>query len=112
MGQMLTLIGASDVCFMAGSLIGNKVGGHNMLEPAALGVPTITGPSFFNFLEIVNNLKELGGIEIVSTSDELALTLQSLLEKDDQRTQLAKQAKLFVDQNSGAIQKTLEELAL
>lgn len=112
MGQMLTLIGASDVCFMAGSLIGNKVGGHNMLEPAALGVPTITGPSFFNFLEIVNNLKELGGIEIVNTSDELALTLQSLLEKDEQRTQLAKQAKLFVDQNSGAIQKTLEELAL
>ncbi|TOP03623.1 3-deoxy-D-manno-octulosonic acid transferase, partial [Vibrio parahaemolyticus] len=44
MGEMLLLLGASDVCFMGGSLVGDKVGGHNVLEPAALGIPTITGP--------------------------------------------------------------------
>ncbi len=42
MGEMLILLGASDVCFMAGSLLGNKVGGHNVLEPVALNVPVIS----------------------------------------------------------------------
>ncbi|EKO3914486.1 lipid IV(A) 3-deoxy-D-manno-octulosonic acid transferase, partial [Vibrio metschnikovii] len=45
MGEMLVLIGAADVCFMGGSLLGDKFGGHNVLEPAALGVPIIIGPS-------------------------------------------------------------------
>lgn len=58
MGEMLVLIGAADICFMGGSLIGDKVGGHNVLEPAALGVPVITGPSYYNFTEIVNLLKK------------------------------------------------------
>ena len=58
MGEMLVLMGASDVCFMGGSLIGDKVGGHNMLEPVALGLPVITGPSYFNFTEIVESMLE------------------------------------------------------
>ncbi|MGL6315379.1 lipid IV(A) 3-deoxy-D-manno-octulosonic acid transferase [Vibrio sp. WXL103] len=56
MGEMLVLMGASDACFMGGSLLGDKVGGHNVLEPVALGLPVITGPSFFNFKEIVEPL--------------------------------------------------------
>ncbi|GAL05771.1 lipid IVA 3-deoxy-D-manno-octulosonic acid transferase [Photobacterium aphoticum] len=48
MGEMLLLLGAADITFMGGSLLGERVGGHNMLEPAALGKPTLTGPSFYN----------------------------------------------------------------
>ncbi|MDF4887019.1 glycosyltransferase N-terminal domain-containing protein, partial [Vibrio parahaemolyticus] len=47
MGEMLTLMGAADICFMGGSLIGDKVGGHNVLEPAMLEKVIITGPSYF-----------------------------------------------------------------
>ncbi len=43
MGEMLLLLRAADICFMGGSLVGDKVGGHNVLEPAALGVPIISG---------------------------------------------------------------------
>ncbi|WP_394249728.1 lipid IV(A) 3-deoxy-D-manno-octulosonic acid transferase [Vibrio profundi] len=64
MGEMLTLIGASDVCFMAGSLIGNKVGGHNVLEPIALNVPVISGPSYFNFKAIVDDMQSKNIIDI------------------------------------------------
>lgn len=46
MGEMLVLLGASDVCFMGGSLVGKKSRRHNLLEPAALAKPIITGPSF------------------------------------------------------------------
>ncbi|MGL6260683.1 lipid IV(A) 3-deoxy-D-manno-octulosonic acid transferase [Vibrio sp. WXL210] len=56
MGEMLVLMGASDACFMGGSLLGDKVGGHNVLEPVALGLPVIIGPSYFNFKEIVEPL--------------------------------------------------------
>ncbi|MDK9762834.1 lipid IV(A) 3-deoxy-D-manno-octulosonic acid transferase [Vibrio sp. D420a] len=66
MGEMLTLIGASDVCFMAGSLLGNKVGGHNVLEPVALNVPVISGPSYFNFKTIVDDMLSKDIIDITS----------------------------------------------
>ncbi|MCV5991053.1 3-deoxy-D-manno-octulosonic acid transferase, partial [Escherichia coli] len=65
MGEMLTLMGAADICFMGGSLVGNKVGGHNVLEPAMLEKVIITGPSYFNFKEIVENLLAVDGILIV-----------------------------------------------
>jgi 3-deoxy-D-manno-octulosonic-acid transferase len=77
MGEMLTLIGAADICFMGGSLIGDKVGGHNVLEPAALGVPVITGPSFYNFTEIVNLLVENSLCEVAKNSDEVTYKLCS-----------------------------------
>ena len=64
MGEMLILIGAADICFMGGSLIGDKVGGHNVLEPAALSIPTISGPSYFNFKEITERLLATHGIMI------------------------------------------------
>nr|WP_319555512.1 lipid IV(A) 3-deoxy-D-manno-octulosonic acid transferase [uncultured Vibrio sp.] len=71
MGEMLTLIGAADVCFMGGSLIGDKVGGHNVLEPAALGVPVITGPSYYNFTEIVASLSQTGSLSIIENHTQL-----------------------------------------
>ncbi|MDP2573104.1 lipid IV(A) 3-deoxy-D-manno-octulosonic acid transferase [Vibrio penaeicida] len=64
MGEMLTLMQASDVCFMGGSLIGDKVGGHNLLEPTAIGIPSLIGPSFFNFKSITEDLTSLGVTEI------------------------------------------------
>ncbi len=72
MGEMLVLLGAADVCFMGGSLIGDKVGGHNVLEPAALGVPVITGPSYYNFAEIVEDLSQTDSLSIIENDTQLA----------------------------------------
>lgn len=49
MGEMLTLMQAADVCFMGGSLIGDKVGGHNLLEPTAIGIPSLIVLEFLQF---------------------------------------------------------------
>ncbi|AEX20687.1 lipid IV(A) 3-deoxy-D-manno-octulosonic acid transferase [Vibrio sp. EJY3] len=78
MGEMLILIGAADVCFMGGSLIGDKVGGHNVLEPAALGVPVITGPSYFNFTEIVASLSQTESLSIIEDSSQLAESITDI----------------------------------
>ncbi|MHA2879316.1 lipid IV(A) 3-deoxy-D-manno-octulosonic acid transferase [Vibrio campbellii] len=110
MGEMLTLIGAADICFMGGSLIGDKVGGHNVLEPAALGVPTITGPSYFNFKEIVTNLISHHAISISDTHNELAGFICHLLSNESKRKNLAAVLNQTMRLKQGSITQTIKLL--
>ncbi|PQJ65365.1 3-deoxy-D-manno-octulosonic acid transferase [Vibrio jasicida] len=79
MGEMLVLMGAADICFMGGSLVGDKVGGHNVLEPIALGLPVINGPSYFNFKDIVEEFSSLNKIHVIENSSVLAEQVTDLL---------------------------------
>ncbi|MFA0415198.1 lipid IV(A) 3-deoxy-D-manno-octulosonic acid transferase [Vibrio renipiscarius] len=110
MGEMLTLLKASNVCFMGGSLIGHKVGGHNVLEPAALNIPTITGPSFFNFKEITESLIEKDGIWVCQDSNQLAEQINELFTTPQKSEQLARNAYHLVEQNRGALSQTINLL--
>ncbi|EGR3003195.1 lipid IV(A) 3-deoxy-D-manno-octulosonic acid transferase [Vibrio parahaemolyticus] len=110
MGEMLLLLGVSDVCFMGGSLVGDKVGGHNMLEPAALGIPTITGPSYFNFKEVAENLIALGALRQIQDKRELAHALTQIIQNPDTSKEMARNAEVFVKKNQGAIAKTINFL--
>ncbi|EPE2680283.1 lipid IV(A) 3-deoxy-D-manno-octulosonic acid transferase [Vibrio alginolyticus] len=106
MGEMLTLIGAADICFMGGSLIGDKVGGHNVLEPAALGIPIINGPSFFNFKEIVHEMKQNNLIKIVKNEDELARAIVALIKDVAAHERITSELAHFMLANSGSLQRT------
>ncbi|ELE6589768.1 lipid IV(A) 3-deoxy-D-manno-octulosonic acid transferase [Vibrio alginolyticus] len=106
MGEMLTLMGAADICFMGGSLIGDKVGGHNVLEPAALGVPIINGPSFFNFKEIVHEMKQNSLIKIVKNEDELARAIVALIKDVAAHERITSELAHFMLANSGSLQRT------
>lgn len=110
MGEMLLLLGASDVCFMGGSLVGDKVGGHNVLEPAALGIPTITGPSYFNFKEVAENLIALGALRQIQDKRELAHALTQIIQNPGTSKEMARNAEVFVKKNQGAIAKTIKFL--
>ncbi|MDD9155997.1 lipid IV(A) 3-deoxy-D-manno-octulosonic acid transferase [Aliivibrio sp. S4TY2] len=110
MGEMLTLIGASDVCFIGGSLLGNKVGGHNLLEPAALAKPSITGPSYYNFLEITETLIKEEATKMVTSSEELSSLLKQLITQPEYAEIMGKNAQDFISKNSGAVIKTLNLL--
>ncbi|EGQ8093101.1 3-deoxy-D-manno-octulosonic acid transferase [Vibrio vulnificus] len=112
MGEMLILLGAADVCFMGGSLVGDKVGGHNVLEPAALGVPVITGPSYYNFKDIVDRLLVDNNIEVANDYKCITLSLQKYF--SDERLALAEKQKLlnFVSINSGSLSNTVTEVNL
>ncbi len=85
MGEMMKLFAASDVTFMAGSLIGDKVGGHNLLEPASLAKPLVTGPSYFNFQVIAEQLIEAGACEVCQESEEIAAHISALLDDSGKR---------------------------
>ncbi|WP_045610777.1 lipid IV(A) 3-deoxy-D-manno-octulosonic acid transferase [Vibrio vulnificus] len=105
MGEMLILLGAADVCFMGGSLVGDKVGGHNVLEPAALGVPVIIGPSYYNFKEITIALEQAKGIIVVESS-LLGQKIQQLLCHCDRQKLVADAALNVVRKNQGALART------
>ena len=108
MGEMMILLGAADVCFIAGSLIGDKVGGHNLLEAAALKKPILNGPSYFNFKQITEQLIELGACKICQNSNEIASSLNQLF--NDKKT-CQKQGNIalhFIEKNQGALLKTAQ----
>ncbi len=108
MGEMLTLLGASDVCFMGGSLAGKKVGGHNVLEPIALGVPTITGPSYFNFSDIVESFHRNDAIFIIKNNDDLVSELSHLLLHPDKlKKQSSHTLNTYMKVASSALDKSL-----
>ncbi|WP_375752233.1 lipid IV(A) 3-deoxy-D-manno-octulosonic acid transferase [Vibrio sp. HN007] len=107
MGEMLVLMGAADICFMGGSLIGDKVGGHNLLEPAALGKAIINGPSYFNFTDITHQLKKEQALLFCNTSSELASQVHQLIDNVQLRNSMAASAIAVVDKNKGAIAKTI-----
>ncbi len=105
MGELLTLYGFSDACLVGGSLIPR--GGHNPLEPAALGKPVLMGKHYFNFAEIGDSLKQAGALTVVNDGDELAQQLEQLLSLRSQARARGKQGQRVVEINRGATQRQL-----
>jgi 3-deoxy-D-manno-octulosonic-acid transferase len=110
MGEMMILLGAADICFIAGSLIGEKVGGHNLLEAAALKKPILNGPSYFNFKEITEQLVNLGACKICQNSNEIAESLNQLFNDKKACLEQGNIALSFVETNQGALLKTAEKM--
>ncbi len=109
MGEMMKLFAASDIAFVGGSLV--ATGGHNMLEPAALGLPVLSGPYVFNFAEISHSLENAGGLKRVENKEELASSVLEILQDDRVSSEMGKRAEQFVRSNRGALQKTLNIIA-
>ncbi|EKO3707904.1 lipid IV(A) 3-deoxy-D-manno-octulosonic acid transferase [Vibrio metschnikovii] len=107
MGEMLTLIGSADICFMAGSLLGNKVGGHNPLEPAALAKPILNGPSYYNFSEVTEALLAANALHLCASPQEIAHILIELFSHPDVAREKGQQAEQVVSNNRGALERTL-----
>ena len=109
MGELLLLYAAADVAFVGGSLV--EVGGHNMLEPAALGVPVLVGPHQFNFAEISRRLIEAGGAESISNSAHLAQSVVRHLEDGDLRRSTGERGRAFVKSGRGAWERVIAMIA-
>jgi 3-deoxy-D-manno-octulosonic-acid transferase len=106
MGEMLSYYAASDVAFVGGSLV--PVGGHNLLEPAALGIAAITGRYVFNFTEITNMLVNEKAVVQVADRQQLAAQVIRWLENSTARTQAGEYGRQVVKQNRGAVKKHLD----
>ncbi|NBB10897.1 lipid IV(A) 3-deoxy-D-manno-octulosonic acid transferase [Pseudomonas sp. SLFW] len=106
MGELLFLYALADIAFVGGSLVPN--GGHNLLEPAALDKPVLSGPHLFNFLEIAALLRNAGALEEVSDAAGLAAVVQRLIEQPEQAKSMADAGLAVMKANQGALQKLLD----
>ncbi|WP_404415752.1 lipid IV(A) 3-deoxy-D-manno-octulosonic acid transferase [Marinospirillum sp.] len=106
LGEMLLFYATADIAFVAGSLV--PIGGHNLLEPAALKTPIITGPHLKNFADIAELLRQAGGLREIQESSELPDQLMQLFENPAQGQQLTQAAFEVVKANRGALAKQLQ----
>ena len=106
MGEMMMFYGASDIAFVAGSLV--PIGGHNLLEPSALGLPIVFGPHYFNAPEIAELFISQSACRIVNDTDELASTVSELLRDPAVDKELGEKASDIVERNRGSLSELLE----
>ena len=109
MGELECLYGAADICFVGGSMV--PVGGHNILEPAAMGVPVMFGPYMVNFKEIARNVLDLGAAIQCTDKQALVDTVMHLYSDVNYRREIVSKAKQFVNSNQGATEATAKLIA-
>src|SRR5690606_37318021 len=105
MGEVPLFYAASDVAFVGGTLV--PVGGHNLLEPAALALPVVTGPHLFNTQDIADMFVNIGALTKVADLDQLAVAVTRLLQDEATAHRLGKLGRDVVQRNRGALGRLL-----
>ncbi|MGH8122037.1 MAG: lipid IV(A) 3-deoxy-D-manno-octulosonic acid transferase [Rudaea sp.] len=105
LGELLHFYAATDVAFVGGSLV--PIGGHNMLEPAALGVPIVVGPYLFNFAEISASLLDAGAALQITDGDQLGAEILRLLADAALSSRIGSAAKRAFEREQGSVLRTL-----
>ena len=105
MGEVPLFFAASDIAFVGGSLV--PVGGHNLLEPAAQGLPIITGPHLFNSQEIADDFINLGACRVVANEAELATEVANLIDDPAAAGEMGKKGLMLLEQSRGSLERLL-----
>ena len=107
-GELLFFYACSDVAFVGGSLL--PVGGHNLLEPAAIGLPIITGAHTFNQKEMTDRLAQVNALRIAHNANSLSSDVIFFLTNTEESKNAGQRGKLIVESNKGAIKSLMKRL--
>jgi 3-deoxy-D-manno-octulosonic-acid transferase len=103
MGEMSAYYAATDVAFVGGSLL--PLGGQNLIEPIALGIPVLIGPHTFNFAEATAGAIAAGAAQLVADADAMAREASELLSDASRRKAMGDAARTFHAAHQGAVQR-------
>lgn len=106
MGELLQFYAASDIAFVGGSL--EPIGGHNLLEPAALGKPVIVGPHTFNTEEVAASLIEAKAVLRVADEIELGTAVIRLFAHEQEGAAMGQAAQAVLERERGAVARTVQ----
>ena len=109
LGELMRFYSCAQVAFVGGSL--QEVGGHNLLEPAAVGTAIVSGPHLHNFSDIAAQLAEAGALRIGPDVDGVGGHVAQLLADVAARDAMVTAARALVEQGRGALQRTLAAVA-
>jgi 3-deoxy-D-manno-octulosonic-acid transferase len=105
MGELVRYFAAADVAFVGGSLV--PIGGHNILEPASLGIPVLVGPHTHNFEEITDKLIVDRAAARVRSGEHLGQEVARLFAHPLVREQMGQAGKIAVASERGALGRLL-----
>jgi 3-deoxy-D-manno-octulosonic-acid transferase len=114
-GELRSAYALASIVFVGGSIA--KTGGHNILEPAAIGGAVITGPHTYNFRQVVEEfvdaeaIIQLTQMSYSATVTALGNLFAELLADPRRRRELGERARNLVTQNSGATIRTVDLLS-
>jgi len=107
-GEMMVWFECANVAFIGGSLV--PFGGHNILEPAALHKPVISGPHYDNLQSLYETFIEEDALTLVEDANALASTLKQMAKSEQYQRQLGEKAYRSYQQQSGALDKLMQEI--
>lgn len=105
MGQLMNYYAAADVAYVGGSM--GEQGGHNALEPAALGKAVIVGPNTWNAREIVQGLIACGAARQVLNSNDIVVTVEQLFANGLLLDEMGQAGLKLIESNRGALELTI-----
>jgi 3-deoxy-D-manno-octulosonic-acid transferase len=105
MGELPMFLAGADLAFVGGSLVPH--GGHNVLEPAALGVPVLFGPHMFNFAAIADLLLRSEAALQVDGPEALADRVVVWLGDAEGRSRYGENGRRVVERNRGALERLM-----
>jgi 3-deoxy-D-manno-octulosonic-acid transferase len=115
-GELPATYSLATVVFVGGSIVDR--GGHNVLEPAAMGSAVVTGAHTHNFHAIVNLMVEAGALVQLPPAQgpatgipQIAKAFAELLANPEARVELGRRAKQLVSENQGAADRTVKLIA-
>ena len=106
MGELMTYYACGDIAYVGGSM--GEQGGHNALEPAALGLPVLFGPNMENAKEIVAKLIDSEAAISVSNQQELQEAVRNLFNNSVQCSDMGINGRSLIEKNKGALDLTLK----
>lgn len=108
MGELLQAYSHGSIAFVGGSL--QQIGGHNVLEPAALAKPVLFGPYTANFADAVTQLLIHNGGRCVRSSRDLADTIIDYTLHPERPVQTGRNALKVVESNRGAVARHVDRI--
>jgi 3-deoxy-D-manno-octulosonic-acid transferase len=105
MGELMAFFAACDVAFVGGSLA--TIGGHNVLEPASLGLPVLVGPHTHNFEEINERLSAAGALILIHNGVELGQGVTELFSDASAASVIGSAGARVVKSERGALERLM-----
>ncbi len=105
MGELVSFYACAQAAFVGGSL--QDIGGHNLLEPAAVGTAVVSGPHLRNFADIAARMKAAGALRVGADAGEVAAHLEALLADTAARAAMVEAGRALVEEGRGALSRTL-----
>jgi len=109
MGELGAYYAASDVAFIGGSLL--PLGGQNLIEACAVGVPVLIGPHVFNFTQATADAVAAGAAQQVQDPADLARVLDALFVDKLRRVAMGAAGAAFAEHHRGATARSVNVLA-